>query len=777
LDIELAQKDIQLKEVKINPKYVRMKEDTISYNVSLLQTQNDRNIGDVLKKIPGIEVSKSGGVTYEGNPINTFYIEGLDLLKQKYGIAVNNVPPDAVSNVEVIENHQPVKMLKGEMPSFTAAINLRLKDKSKFRPVGTAEVGSGYGFNDVLWFLKAFGLQVQQNSQTLLMYKTNNTGDDITLELTNQTLSSTELDELRSDPVHSTLLNVSGFSNPPIEEPRYLFNQTHTVSMNQLWKTGEDNQLRLNVDYMHDIRKEETNQFSSYFLEDSAFVINEHRFVKRRENGLESSLTYTGNSSSKYLENALKAKLSWTNAYMDIQNQFPVSQKFNNSYLNIQNNLRYVRKSGSKIWNFRSITGYFTQPQELNVQLSGTNSTPDQQIERSGFYTNNATYMARHTGKSTFQFTGELEATLDNLNTGLTYIGLTDSVNNHLHSDYVKTTLTTNYSYKSGNFNISAKIPLNYYILNVKDKQYQEKHIYNSIYLNPQLTVNYPLRSHISVTATASYNYNVGTDISNFMLSYILQDYKTLYSSGLQDLTKGLRYSLRLKHNDILNGFYYTISVSRNQRKGNRVSRQRFNNGIIVSEYSFRNTNADSWSGMGYIAKNLFYQGVSLSLNTQYLQNKSERLQQDILYPVRMQTLLLTPKINAILKRTVNLVYEVNFSYMQTDIDSPLKGKTKNTYNEHSHKLTAYYFINKNLNLKAQAEYFNNEITTSQNATLTFVDLGITYRHRNFNFELNWNNILNQSNYTYTIYSGLDIYQYTYALRPQSIWASITFKY
>jgi len=776
LNITLNPKDIQLKEVKINPKYVRLKEDTIVYNVSSLQTQNDRNIGDILKKIPGIEVSKSGGVTYEGNPINTFYIEGMDLLQKKYGIAVNNVPSDAVSEVEVIENHQPVKILRGEIPSFTAAINLRLKDKSKFRPVGMAEIGGGYGFDDILWFVKAFGLQVQQNSQSLLMYKTNNTGNDITLELNDQTLSLTEADELRFNSTRSRLLNSTEFSNPPIEEPRYLFNQTHTISLNQLWRTSEDKQLRLNVNYVHDARKEETTQFSSYFLEDSAWVINEYKFVKRRENGLEGMLTYSENSSINYLNNELKVKSLWSNTLMDIQNQSPVNQKFDYSYLNIQNNLRFTRKSGSKIWNFRSLTGYFTQPQQLVIQTN-VEDDPNQQIERSGFYTYNTSYMIRHIGKSTFRFNGELEATLNNLNTDLTYFALTDSINNRLHTDYIRTALTVNYSYKLKNLNISVNIPVNYYILNVKDRQYHNRQTRNSVYVTPLLTINYPMTSLTSISATASYNYNPGTDISDFMSSYILQDYKTLYSAGLQNLMKGIRYSLRLNHKDALNGFYYNISATRNRQTGSRINRQGFKNGIIVSEYALMNTNTDNWTVVGYISKKLFFQGLSVSFNTQYLQNTSKRVQQDILYPVRMQTLLLAPKINAILMRSVNLAYEVNFSYMQADIDSPLKGKTKNVRNQYSHKFTGYYFINKNLDFKAQAEYFNNEVVASQKATLTFVDLGLVYRHRQFNFELNWNNILNQSAYTYTIYSGLDIYQYTYALRPQSISASIVFKF
>ena len=50
------------------------------------------------------------------------------VLENRYGVATNNVPVDAVQNVEVIENHQPIKSIKGMVSSAQAAINLKLKD-------------------------------------------------------------------------------------------------------------------------------------------------------------------------------------------------------------------------------------------------------------------------------------------------------------------------------------------------------------------------------------------------------------------------------------------------------------------------------------------------------------------------------------------------------------------------------------------------------------------------------------------------------------------------
>ena len=49
-------------------------------NSSLLKNAKDIAIVDVIKKLPGVEVSESGKISYQGKAINKFYREGMDLL-------------------------------------------------------------------------------------------------------------------------------------------------------------------------------------------------------------------------------------------------------------------------------------------------------------------------------------------------------------------------------------------------------------------------------------------------------------------------------------------------------------------------------------------------------------------------------------------------------------------------------------------------------------------------------------------------------------------------
>ena len=127
--------------VSVRAQKIRQNGDTLNYLVGAYQQQGDRVIGDVLKRMPGIEVADNGGIKYNGKSIKKFYVEEMDLLQGRYGLATNNINASDVATVQVLENHQPVKMLQGKELTDDVAINLKLKDSAK----GTASSGLAAG--------------------------------------------------------------------------------------------------------------------------------------------------------------------------------------------------------------------------------------------------------------------------------------------------------------------------------------------------------------------------------------------------------------------------------------------------------------------------------------------------------------------------------------------------------------------------------------------------------------------------------------------------------
>ena len=133
-----------LKEVVVKAPAIYTRGDTLSYQLSGFVTRGDYTLKDAIKKLPGIDVAESGTIKYMGKEISAFYIDGLNLLGGRYGIATNNIPASYVNSVQVLNNHSDVKIDK-DMFSNDVAINIKLSNKAKFKPIGKYEAKIGYG--------------------------------------------------------------------------------------------------------------------------------------------------------------------------------------------------------------------------------------------------------------------------------------------------------------------------------------------------------------------------------------------------------------------------------------------------------------------------------------------------------------------------------------------------------------------------------------------------------------------------------------------------------
>ena len=80
VELTVTEKTIALNEVIVKPAKIRQIGDTLNYSVSSFVDVTDKSIGDVLKKLPGIQVLSTGQFLYQIIDISIFYIEGLDML-------------------------------------------------------------------------------------------------------------------------------------------------------------------------------------------------------------------------------------------------------------------------------------------------------------------------------------------------------------------------------------------------------------------------------------------------------------------------------------------------------------------------------------------------------------------------------------------------------------------------------------------------------------------------------------------------------------------------
>jgi len=136
---------IKLEEVVITAKKkpFEIKKDTISYNVASYSDGSERKIGEIIKKLPGVDVNeKSGEIKYKGRSIETVTLDGDNLFDSNYAVATKNISVDMVEQIEAIENYSENPLLKDIEQGGKVSLNLKLKE-GKFDFSGDLETSSG----------------------------------------------------------------------------------------------------------------------------------------------------------------------------------------------------------------------------------------------------------------------------------------------------------------------------------------------------------------------------------------------------------------------------------------------------------------------------------------------------------------------------------------------------------------------------------------------------------------------------------------------------------
>lgn len=125
---------------------VSIKGDTIVYNADSFTNGTERKLGDVLQKLPGMEVNEDGDIQVEGKTVERVLVDGKEFFEGDSRLATKNIPADAVGKVEVLKNYNNQSQLKGlGNDEDRIAINIRLKQGKKNFWFGevTGAIGQG----------------------------------------------------------------------------------------------------------------------------------------------------------------------------------------------------------------------------------------------------------------------------------------------------------------------------------------------------------------------------------------------------------------------------------------------------------------------------------------------------------------------------------------------------------------------------------------------------------------------------------------------------------
>ncbi len=782
LDFELVPEAKQLEGVTVKASPIRQHGDTISYLVNSFALKEDRAIEDVLRRMPGIEVEPNGRILYQGVPLQKFYVEGLDLMDGRYVVISKNLPQGAVSTVEILENHQPVRILQERVTSHQASLNLKLK--RNITTTGTAKLGAG-----VAPFLREVNvtpMTFTKNFQVVTSYQTNNTGNDVSQQLKVYTLQDLLRNAGRPNE-NPDILNIQAVSPLEIDQNRYLDNNIHLLNFNGLQRISRDFQLRANLYYINDNQQQQSALQRTLFTPTDTLEFTESINNSLHDNYLHGEFTLSRNVKDNYLSNELKIQSRWDKQTGLVYTEGEeIAQSLKDPLRSISNELRSINTVGKYLVEFRSFITYDHSPHSLSVspgQFEGVLNKGEpydrvlQQIDLKRFYADHSASFVF--GWKRLSFTPRMGISyrrqMLESNIFITQQEQESEVGNgfinKLHGSHINGYLQTEVEYRKSSLTIKAKFPLSYQQVYLNDLVSDGAQKLIRLLFDPKLSADYKISGFWRIRGAWSYTNRLG-DIDRVHYSFILRNYRNL-SQNAAPLAETTRhnYSFHLSYRNPITSFFNTFSYVYSSGSNNLTySSIVQSNGTIVMQVLDMPQTTYSHSLQGYTSKFFSASKITISVHANYNQHQGMWLMNGELLNTKNLLYIFKPELNFRITNWLNSDYGLNASYIKTFIENEKKSNISLV----RHNLNFFAFPARNQLVSLSSEYYNHRGNNN-----FFFDLLYRYTisDKKIDIELRWNNIFNNKSYTTYQASAFTVYESTYLLRPSQVFLSVKFSF
>lgn len=135
-----------------------LKKDTVEFNASAYKTTEDASLGELLKKMPGLEVEE-GKVKTQGKAVTKIIVDGKPFFDGNPASALENIPANMVKKVQVIdEKSEEARFTGHDDGKRTKVINIETKPEKKKGHFGRSSLTyshrSRYNLNANINFLR-----------------------------------------------------------------------------------------------------------------------------------------------------------------------------------------------------------------------------------------------------------------------------------------------------------------------------------------------------------------------------------------------------------------------------------------------------------------------------------------------------------------------------------------------------------------------------------------------------------------------------------------------
>lgn len=751
--VTLEQKVFQIKEVKVTSKRLQQNHDTLTYSVAGFRQKQDRMIADVIAKMPGMEVKPSGIITYQGKAINKFYIEGMDLLGSQYAQASENLSADKVENVQVLQNHQPIKALKNINFTDQAALNIVLKDNAKNIWNGAADISTGVTLqNSAEWLrdCRLVEMMFGGHKQSISMYKCNNTGKDIQREV--QDLAKI-LEELQEE---NSMLSQLYLSAPSINKSRCRFNDTYLFATNWLFKTSSKNDFRCQFNILLDKSKQSQYKETMHSDVDDAALITEETSARNNRSEWKGEIMYKVNKDNIYLTNALRGYADFNiSRGFSLLNDKPIEQYIRPRKRYIADNFEVIRAlHGGKSISLSTQFCYNYLPGSLLLADASTETLNLHSLQWDTY-----TYFRHQIAGMYITYKAGFAMKQQNMQVNNPLVDTEEK-----YREY-RLYVVPSINFTKGDLKMEASAQMSQLYRSYNDKNHR------SFLFEPNVRMKYDLTAMISADLSYMFSWNPAS-INSIYQNPVYTNYITILSnSGKLENMKNHMLLASIKYADPLKGFFVNCNFNYLINKGMPLYEATLQNNIYHRKAIGEYTDATNYQLSGKLSKALGWAKLMLSLGGTLSWYNYEMLLSKMLTPYQMRSSSVDFTLSF---RPISLLsFEENSTYtFSKQINRNSNALSSSPIRSFYHELKTF-ILPGNWQIEWDNEcYHSNDKSVSFNF---FSDLSVSYRTQTFEIGILCNNIFGNKQYErrdITAYSSV----YTInKLRPREILAKVSF--
>ncbi|MBO9616876.1 MAG: hypothetical protein J7619_29590 [Dyadobacter sp.] len=744
-DFTLIRKARMLREVTVKGPPVVIKGDTISYSPDAFKAESDRTISDVLRKLPGIQVEKNGEILYQGNPIQKYYVNGLDLMEGRYNLVNNNLPISAVKRIQVIENDQPIKILKSRSFSEKASINIQLK---KFTTTGSF-YGS-IGVPSLLYDLNLSPMTFNKDFQVVSSVQANNIGRDLTRETANLTKSDA-LDTVSE----KGQIAIQPMAPPPFDSDRWLNNASQLVSSNIIRRVGPDFHVKVQAGYIRDKQKMAGSTFTKILSDTNIVSISEKKVNVFKDRDFISNLVVEKNSSNLFVKNLFNFGHTRRRSAGELSlDTTGVLQSQASRRYSINNSLQALKFIGKQLFEVKSKLHYMNHPQQLIVTpvlfdklFDPTDSAGglrqlyrDSNLDFMGGISTSRK-MTRWTVSPAFGITCQrfnLRSSLFEIHTDDQFQLPYPFANDYA---FVKKTVFAQIvsSYSSDKINFEVTMPVKGNDISIKNR-FLGTSALSRITFDPSIYSKFKLTQFTDLSIQASLSNTFG-EPSQLYTGYILKSYRTIqrYTPEVMQ-NRSLSGGISVTVKDPVSLIFSDFSVSGNAARSNLMFNTALSTEGLTTATFIRKSNTKH-SIRGNLGFGKYFSAINTSTKVSWTSSYG-------IWPQLVNDRLFKSKIltnSIILNSSTNMSSIASISYSSTINFSRLglgeQNDQKVVFSQHMLNFSSFLFKNQITDLKL--EYYTNNSRLLHNALFINITHEIKFPKRNFQIELSCNNLLN----------------------------------